>query len=104
MKTYGELGMRKAGVRLIGPMDLIPDYQARAHERRGHRPHRDGDYADDLDTPGNKEFVKAWHEAYGPDSYPDFMSAAGWDTMEAIFHTIKTLNGNVDDGAKVSTR
>ena len=25
MKTYGELGMRKAGVKLIGPMDLIPD-------------------------------------------------------------------------------
>ena len=33
-------------------------------------------YADDLDTPANKEFVKAWHEAYGPNSYPDFMSAA----------------------------
>ncbi len=27
MKTYGDLGMRQAGVRLIGPMDLIPDYE-----------------------------------------------------------------------------
>ena len=27
MKTYGDLGMRQAGIRLIGPMDLIPDYQ-----------------------------------------------------------------------------
>ena len=25
MKAYGELGMRKAGIKLIGPMDLIPD-------------------------------------------------------------------------------
>jgi branched-chain amino acid transport system substrate-binding protein len=29
------------------------------------------------------------------------MSAAGWDTMHAIFDTIKKLNGNLSDGAKV---
>jgi branched-chain amino acid transport system substrate-binding protein len=101
MKTYGDLNMRQAGVRLIGPMDLIPDYQF-AHM---------GDaaiglivmssYSDELDTPGNAEFVKAWHEAYGPNSYPDFMSAAGMDTMAGIFHVINTLHGNLDDGAKV---
>jgi branched-chain amino acid transport system substrate-binding protein len=101
MKTYGDLGMRQAGVRLVGPMDLIPDYQL-AHM---------GDaaiglivmssYSDDLDTPGNAEFVKAWHEAYGPDSYPDFMSAASMDTMAGIFDVINALHGNLDDAAKV---
>ena len=29
------------------------------------------------------------------------MSAAGWDTMHAIFDTIKKLNGDLADGAKV---
>ena len=29
-----------------------------------------------------------------PTSYPDFMSAAGWDTMHAIFDTIKKLKGD----------
>ena len=29
------------------------------------------------------------------------MSAAGWDTMHAIFDTIKKLNGKVEDGSKV---
>ncbi len=29
------------------------------------------------------------------------MSAAGWDTMHAIFDTIKKINGNLSDGAKV---
>jgi branched-chain amino acid transport system substrate-binding protein len=29
------------------------------------------------------------------------MSAAGWDTMHAIFDTIKKLHGNLKDGAKV---
>lgn len=27
VKTYGDLGMRQAGIKLIGPMDLIPDYE-----------------------------------------------------------------------------
>jgi branched-chain amino acid transport system substrate-binding protein len=29
------------------------------------------------------------------------MSAAGWDTMHAIFDTIKKLNGDLSDGGKV---
>jgi hypothetical protein len=29
------------------------------------------------------------------------MSAAGWDTMAAIFHLIKTLDGKLDDGSRV---
>ena len=101
MKTYGDLGMRQAGVRLIGPMDLIPDYELAHMSDAAIGLVVMSSYADDLDTPLNKEFVKAWHEAYGPNSYPDFMSAAGMDTMAAIFDVINTLNGNLDDGAKV---
>jgi branched-chain amino acid transport system substrate-binding protein len=101
MKTYGDLGMRQAGVRLIGPMDLIPDYQLAHMSDAAIGLVVVSSYSDDLDTPLNKEFVKAWHEAYGPDSYPDFESAAGMDTMAAIFDVINKLNGNLDDGAKV---
>jgi branched-chain amino acid transport system substrate-binding protein len=60
-----------------------------------------GHYAADLDNPANKAFVKAFHEAYGPNAYPDFMTAAAWDSMHAIFDTIKKLNGKLDDGEKV---
>jgi branched-chain amino acid transport system substrate-binding protein len=101
MKTYGDLGMRQAGVRLIGPMDLIPDYELAHMSDAAIGLVVMSSYSDDLDTPGNKEFVKEWHVAYGPNSYPDFMSAAGMDTMAGIFHVIKTLHGNLDDGAKV---
>ena len=101
MKTYGDLGMRQAGVRLIGPMDLIPDYELAHMSDAAIGLVVMSSYSDDLDTPGNKEFVKEWHDAYGPNSYPDFMSAAGMDTMAGIFHVINTLKGNLDDGAKV---
>jgi branched-chain amino acid transport system substrate-binding protein len=100
MKAYGELGMRKAGIKLIGPMDLIPDNKLQDMGDAAIGTIVMGNYAVDLDNAANKAFNKEWHEAYGKDSYPDFMSAAGWDTMHAIFDTIKKLNGNVSDGAK----
>jgi branched-chain amino acid transport system substrate-binding protein len=101
MKAYGELGMRKAGVKLIGPMDLIPDNKLQDMGDAAIGTIVMGHYAVDLDNAQNKAFKEAWHKEYGPDSYPDFMSAAGWDTMHAIFDTIKKLNGNVSDGSKV---
>jgi len=101
MKTYGDLAMRQAGVRLIGPEDLIPDAELAHMSDAAVGLIVMANYADDLDTPGNKEFVKAWHEAYGPNSYPDYMSASGMDTMAGIFHVINALHGKLDDGAKV---
>jgi len=101
MKAYGELGMRKAGIKLIGPMDLVPDNKLQDMGDAAIGTIVMGHYARDLDNPQNKAFVAEWHKAYGPDSYPDFMSAAGWDTMHAIFDTIKKLNGDLSDGAKV---
>ena len=101
MKAYGELGMRKAGIKLIGPMDLIPDNKLQDMGDAAIGTIVMGHYAVDLANAQNKEFNAEWHKAYGADSYPDFMSAAGWDTMHAIFDTIKKLNGDLSDGAKV---
>ncbi len=101
MKAYGELGMRKAGIKLIGPMDLIPDNKLQDMGDAAIGTIVMGHYAVDLTGAQNKSFNEEWHKAYGADSYPDFMSAAGWDTMHAIFDTIKKLNGNLSDGAKV---
>jgi branched-chain amino acid transport system substrate-binding protein len=100
MKAYGELGMRKAGVKLIGPLDLIPDNKLQDMGDAAIGTIVMGHYAVDLDNPENKAFNAEWHKAYGPDSYPDFMSTQAWDSMHAIFDTIKKLNGNVSDGAK----
>jgi branched-chain amino acid transport system substrate-binding protein len=101
MKAYGELGLRKAGVKLIGPMDLVPDNKLQDMGDAAIGTIVMSHYAVDLANAANKTFKAEWHKAYGPDSYPDFMSAAGWDTMHAIFDTIKKLKGNVSDGAKV---
>lgn len=101
MKAYGELGMRKAGIKLIGPMDLVPDNKLQDMGDAAIGTIVMGHYAVDLNNAANKAFNAEWHKAYGPDSYPDFMSAAAWDSMHAIFDTIKKLNGNMSDGDKV---
>ncbi len=101
MKAYGELGLRKAGIKLIGPMDLIPDNKLQDMGDAAIGTIVMGHYAVDLDNAANKAFNAAWHKEYGVKSYPDFMSAAGWDTMHAIFDAIKKLNGDVSDGSKV---
>jgi branched-chain amino acid transport system substrate-binding protein len=100
MKAYGELGLRKAGVKLIGPMDLVPDNKLQDMGDAAIGTIVMSHYAVDLDNAANKAFNKEWHQAYGKESYPDFMSAQGWDTMHAIFDTIKKMDGKVSDGAK----
>ena len=101
VKAYGDLGMRAAGIRLIGPMDVVPDTKLQDMGDAAIGTIVMGFYAADLDNAANQEFVKAFHEAYGPNRYPDFMTAAAWDSMHAIFDTIKKLNGDLSDGAKV---
>ena len=101
VKTYGEVGLRQAGVRLIGPMDVVPDNKLQDMGDAAVGTIVMANYAADLDNPDNKAFLKAWYATYPKDTTPDFMSAAAYDTMAGIFHVVKTLNGNLDDGAKV---
>ena len=95
VKTYGDLGMAAAGIKLIGPGDLIPDTQLQGMGEAATGLTIMHHYAADYDNPANMAFVKAWKAAYGADTTPDFMAVAGWDGMAAIAHAIKVQNGDV---------
>lgn len=101
MKVYDELGLRKAGIKLIGPMDLAPDNRLQEMGDAAIGTIVMSHYAVDPNNQENKEFVRQWKFAYGDNGDPDYMSAAGWDVMHAIFDAIKKLNGDFSDGAKV---
>ena len=105
MKTYAALGMRQAGIKLIGPGDLTPDYklQGMGDEAVGlitiHH------YNADLDNPLNKRFVETWKKDYGADSSPDFMGVQGYDGMAAIANIVVTQKGKIDpDGAMAALK
>jgi branched-chain amino acid transport system substrate-binding protein len=96
MKAYGDLGLKAAGIKLIGPQDVTTEAE---FANMGDVPLdviTAGTYSDYGDRPANKLFIEAWRKEYGNDVRPDFMSAGGWDGMAAIFGAIKAQNGKID--------
>ncbi len=100
VKTYSQLGMRNAGVRLIGPGDITQDTKLQGMGDAAVGMVTTHHYNADLDTPENKRFVKAWKAEYGANTTPDFLGVQGYDGMAAIFHVIKNSGGKITaDGA-----
>jgi branched-chain amino acid transport system substrate-binding protein len=95
-KTYEALGMRQAGIKLVGPGDLTPDHKLQSMGDNAVGLITVHHYNADLDNPANKRFVAAWKQEFGPNTTPDFMGVQGYDGMAAIAHIVRTLQGNID--------
>jgi branched-chain amino acid transport system substrate-binding protein len=96
VRTYGALGMRKAGIRLIGPGDITQDNKLQAMGSAAVGLITMHHYHADLENAENKRFVAAWKKEYGADSIPDFMAVGGYDGMAAIVHAVQATKGKVD--------
>ncbi len=96
VKTYANLGMGDAGIKLIGPGELVQDTMLPSMDKAAAGMITAFHYAADYDTPANRAFVQAWKQEYGPNAIPDFMAVAGWDGMALIAHVTKTLGGKID--------
>jgi len=96
VKTYEDLGMRDAGIMLIGPGDITQDTKLQGMGDAAIDMITIHHYSADYKTPENQAFVKAWKKAYGADSTPDFMAVGGWDGMAAIATVIRELDGDID--------
>ncbi|MET0278323.1 MAG: ABC transporter substrate-binding protein [Pseudorhodoplanes sp.] len=102
VRTYNALGMKEAGVKLIGPGDITQDTKLQPMGQNADGLITMHHYNADLDNPENKKFVEAWKKAYGADSTPDFMAVAGYDGMAAIVAAIKATGGKLDGDAAVA--
>jgi branched-chain amino acid transport system substrate-binding protein len=103
VKTYGALGMRAAGIRLIGPGDITQDTKLQAMGDAAVGLITTHHYNADLDNPQNKRFVAAWKKDYGADSVPDFMAVGAYNGMAAIVHAVKATKGKMDGAAAVKS-
>ncbi len=65
VKTYGALGMAAAGIKLIGPGDIVQDIKLQGMGDAAVGLITMHHYNADLDNPQNKKFVAAWKAAYG---------------------------------------
>ncbi len=102
MKTYNALGMRQAGIKLIGPGDLTPDYKLQGMGDDAVGLITMHHYNADLNNPVNKRFVETWKKDYGATSTPDFMAVQGYDGMAAIAHVVTTLKGKIEADAAIN--
>jgi branched-chain amino acid transport system substrate-binding protein len=95
MKTYADIGMREAGIKLIGPGDITQDTEL---PNMGDVPlgvvtvHH---YSAAATRPENVQFVKAYKETHGKDSEPDFLVEQGYAAMAAIYHVVEASKGKV---------
>jgi branched-chain amino acid transport system substrate-binding protein len=102
MKGMGDLGLKQAGVKLIGPGDITDDVEL---PNMGDVPlgvmtmfH----YSVAGNRPANKKFVAEWKKEYGEDSWPNFISVGAWDAMQAIFDVVKQQKGKIDPDKTMS--
>jgi branched-chain amino acid transport system substrate-binding protein len=96
VKTYGALGMRQAGIKLIGPGDITQDTKLQAMGDAAVGLITMHHYHADLDNAENKRFVAAWKKEYGANTTPDFMAVGGYDGMALIVDVVKKLKGKID--------
>lgn len=96
MKGFGDLGLGQAGIKLIGPGDIVTDEEL---PNMGDVPigvitmfH----YSAAGDRPANKSFVAAYQKEYGPNAWPNFISVGAWDGMQAICDVVAAQNGKID--------
>ena len=95
VRTYGALGMREAGIKLIGPGDITQDNKLQAMGQAAVGLITMHHYHADLANAENQRFVASWKKDYGANSTPDFMAVGGYDGMAAIVHAIQATKGKM---------
>jgi branched-chain amino acid transport system substrate-binding protein len=96
MKTFSDLGLDKAGIKLIGPGDITTDEELVNMGEVALGVTTVFHYSAAAERPANRRFVEAWKKEYGAQSVPNFVAAAAWDAMDAIFHVVKAQKGKID--------
>jgi branched-chain amino acid transport system substrate-binding protein len=96
VKGFGDLGLRTAGIKLIGTGDITPDEELPNMGDEALGVTTVFHYSAAAERPANKAFVAAWKNEYGAESTPNFVAAASWDATDAIFQAVKAQNGKID--------
>lgn len=96
IKTYAERGLASAGIKLITTGDIVSDNVLDAVGDSALGIISTFHYSVAHDSPENHSFVKAWQNAYGADTRPDFIGMQAYDTMATIYKIATELNGAID--------
>src|SRR5882762_6526834 len=96
MKNFFDLGLDKAGIKLIGPGDITTDEELPNMGEVAVGVLTVHHYSAAADRPANKAFVAAWKKEYGQNETPNFVAVGAYDGAAIIVDAIKALKGNMD--------
>ena len=96
MKGYEERGLKQAGIKLIATGDITDDGVLEAMGDPTLGLITSFHYSAAHNSPENTAFKKSYSEANGDKLRPNFMAAAGYDGMAAIYEALKKTNGSTD--------
>ena len=92
MKQFGERGMDKAGIRLIGTGDVTDDDQLNDMGDVALGVVTSHHYSAAHPSAANKKFVEAFQKA-NKNMRPNFMAVGGYDGMRVIYEALKKTGG-----------
>ena len=96
MKGYEERGLKQAGIKLIATGDITDDGVLEAMGDPTLGLITSFHYSAAHNSPENAAFKKAFAEVNGDKLRPNFMAAAGYDGMAAIYEALKKTGGSTD--------
>jgi branched-chain amino acid transport system substrate-binding protein len=97
MKSFNERGLAAAGIKLIATGDITDDHVLEAMGDPTLGMITAFHYSSAHKSPENEAFLKAYAAANDAKAgAPNFMAAAGYDTMHVIYEVAKKLDGNID--------
>jgi branched-chain amino acid transport system substrate-binding protein len=99
-KQFAERGLDKAGIKLIGPGDIVDDNDLPGMGDSMLGVVTAGIYSALHNSPTNKDYVAAFKKANG--FRPNFISLGGYDGMHLMYEALKKTQGKTDGDALVN--
>jgi branched-chain amino acid transport system substrate-binding protein len=99
-KAFAERGLNPRTTKILGTGDITAEAALKSMGDAALGIISAWNYDYTLDTPMNREFVKAFNEINGRN--PDFMSVGGYDGMHLIYEALKKTSGNADGDALIA--
>ena len=96
MKTYNNLGLAKAGIKLLGSGNITSDEELENMGDVALGVITAYHYSVAADRPANKAFLSALRKEYGEKEVPSVFTLGGWDGMAAIYAVISQQGGRID--------
>jgi branched-chain amino acid transport system substrate-binding protein len=94
MKQYAERGLDKAGIKVIGPGDVMDDDLLNGMGDAALGTVTAHLYSAAHPSQMNKDFVAAYKKDFG--NRPGFMAVSGYDGIHLIYEALKKTGGNTD--------